>query len=42
MGRIAQRVAVAHPLALALSDPQLWVSSAGRTTLTQLDVRVPP
>jgi hypothetical protein len=42
MGRIAQRVAVAHPLALALSDPQLWVSSAGRTRLTQLDVRVPP
>jgi DNA-binding beta-propeller fold protein YncE len=41
-GRIAHRVQAPHPLALALSDPQLWVASAGRTTLTQLDVSTPP
>jgi hypothetical protein len=41
LGRVARRVRVPHPLALSLSDPQLWVSSAGRTTLTQLDVSTP-
>jgi DNA-binding beta-propeller fold protein YncE len=41
VGRVSRRVAVPHPLALALSDPHLWVSSAGRTRLTQLDVSVP-
>jgi DNA-binding beta-propeller fold protein YncE len=41
VGRIVNRISVPHPLALALSDPQLWVSSAGRTTLTQLDVSTP-
>jgi DNA-binding beta-propeller fold protein YncE len=40
-GRIVHRVPVPHPLALAFGDPQLWVSSAGRTTLTQLDVSTP-
>ena len=41
LGRIVRRVSLPHPFALALSDPQLWVSSAGRTTLTQLDVSKP-
>jgi hypothetical protein len=41
VGRIVRRVAVPHPLALALGDPHLWVSSAGRTRLTQLDVTTP-
>jgi hypothetical protein len=41
IGRIVHRVPVAHPLALALSEPQLWVASQGRTTLTQLDVSTP-
>jgi hypothetical protein len=41
LGRIVRRVPVPHPRVLALGDPQLWVSSAGRTTLTQLDVRTP-
>jgi len=40
-GRIAHRVRVPHPLVLALSDPQLWVASAGRMTLSQLDVSTP-
>lgn len=42
LGRIVNRVRVPHPLAFAFSDPQLWVSSSGRTTLTQLDVSTPP
>lgn len=41
LGRIVHRVAVPHPLEFAFGDPQLWVSSAGRTTLTQLDVSTP-
>lgn len=41
IGRIVRRIPVAHSHALALSDPQLWVSSAGGTTLTQLDVSTP-
>jgi DNA-binding beta-propeller fold protein YncE len=41
LGRIVHRVPVPHPLAFAFSDPQLWVSSTGRTRLTQLDVSTP-
>jgi len=41
VGQVVHRVPVPHPLALALSDPQLWVASAGRTTLTQIDVGTP-
>jgi len=37
-GRVVRRVSVSHPVALALSDPQLWVASAGSRVLTQLDV----
>jgi hypothetical protein len=40
-GRILRRVVIPHPRLLALSDPQLWVSSAGRSTLTLLDVGSP-
>jgi DNA-binding beta-propeller fold protein YncE len=40
-GRVVQRVAVPHPLTFAFGDPQLWVSSKGRTRLTQLDVSTP-
>ena len=36
-----RRVALPDPHALALSDPQLWVSSTGRRALTQLDVEMP-
>jgi len=41
LGRIVRRVAVFHPRAFALSDPQLWVLTSGRTTVTQLDVSTP-
>jgi hypothetical protein len=41
LGRVVQRVPVPHPLAFAFADPQLWVSSKGRTRLTQLDVSSP-
>jgi len=41
LGRIVHRVRVPHPLAFAFSDPQLWVSSSSRTTLTQLDASTP-
>jgi hypothetical protein len=41
LGRVVQRVPVPHPRAFAFGDPQLWVSSTGRTRLTQLDVSTP-
>jgi DNA-binding beta-propeller fold protein YncE len=37
-GRVVRRVSVSHPVALVLSDPQVWVASAGSRVLTQLDV----
>jgi hypothetical protein len=40
-GRLVRRVAVSHPTAMSLADPQLWVASADRATLTQLDVSDP-
>ena len=38
LGRTVRRIHVARPVALALSEPYLWVASAGRQRLTQLDV----
>jgi hypothetical protein len=40
-GRLVARIAVSNPTAMSLADPQLWVASAGRATLTQLDVSDP-
>jgi len=40
-GRIVRRISVSHPVAMALSDPYLWVASAGSPTLNQLDVSNP-
>jgi hypothetical protein len=40
-GRIVHRVPAPRPRAFALSDPRLWVSSTGRTRLTELDLSTP-
>jgi hypothetical protein len=40
-GRVASRVAVVRPTALALENGRLWVSSAGEATLTQFDLSIP-
>jgi hypothetical protein len=40
-GKVVRRIAVFHPTAFATANGQLWVASAGRTTLTQLDVNDP-
>jgi hypothetical protein len=37
-GRTVRRIHVMRPVALALSEPYLWVASAGRQRLTQLNV----
>jgi hypothetical protein len=38
LGRTVRRIHVPRPVALALSEPYLWVASASRQRLTQLDV----
>ena len=40
-GTLAARIAVGHPSVMAMANGQLWVASAGRATLTQLDVGDP-
>jgi hypothetical protein len=40
-GRVASRVAVARPTAVALENRRLWVASARDATLTQVDLSLP-
>jgi DNA-binding beta-propeller fold protein YncE len=37
-GHLLRRIAVNHPIALAIGNNQLWVASAGETRLTVLDL----
>jgi hypothetical protein len=41
LGELVRRIAIRHPIAMAMSQGQLWVASSGRATLTQIDLGDP-